>query len=127
MSSYLFVESLLKTNLVKAVEMASIQRKAATDFSRTFPDKTIKQWKKMVREWERDSSRPDPYVSAERGMFFNIFGGNISPILPALKLSEVRLQLAQEEVSQAERGQHTPHKVSASVFIRMGLELEDQQ
>ena len=59
--------------------------------------------------------------------FFNIFGGNISPILPALKLSEVRLQLAQEEISQAERGQHAPHKVSASVFIRMGLELEDQQ
>ena len=69
-SSHLPAESLLKTNLVKAVEMASIQRKAAKDFSQTFPDKTVKQWKKMVKEWELDSSRPDPYVSAEHGMFF---------------------------------------------------------
>ena len=68
--SNLLVESLLKTNLVKAVKMASIQRKAAKDFSQTFPNETIKQWKEMVKEWERDSSRPDPYVSTERGMFF---------------------------------------------------------
>ena len=47
--------------------------------------------------------------------------------LPASKLSEARLRLTQEEVAEAERGRHTPHKVSASVFIRMGLELEDQQ
>ena len=46
---------------------------------------------------------------------------------PALKLSKVRLQLTQEEVAKAEHGQHAPHKVSASVFVRMGLELEDQQ
>jgi len=48
-------------------------------------------------------------------------------ILPASKISEVRLRLAQEEVAEAERGQHAPHKASVSVFIRMGLELEDQQ
>ena len=45
----------------------------------------------------------------------------------ALKLSEVRLRLAEGEVHEAERGRHAPHQVSASVFIRMGLELEDQQ
>ena len=48
-------------------------------------------------------------------------------VLPASKLSEVRLRLAQEELADAERGQHTPHKISGSVFVRMGLELEDQQ
>lgn len=47
--------------------------------------------------------------------------------LLASKLSEVRLRLTQEEVSTAERGRNAPHKVTASVFIRMGLELEDQQ
>ena len=45
----------------------------------------------------------------------------------ASKLSEARLRLTQEEAAEAERGQHTLHKVSASVFVRMGLELEDQQ
>jgi hypothetical protein len=47
--------------------------------------------------------------------------------LSVSKLAEARLKLTQEEVAEAERGKHTPHKVSASVFIRMGLELEDQQ
>ena len=45
----------------------------------------------------------------------------------ASKISEARLQLTQEEVTEAERGRHMPHKVSASVFVRMGLELEEQQ
>ena len=48
-------------------------------------------------------------------------------ILPASKLSEVRLRLAEEEITEAERGQHMPHKISASVFVQMGLELEEQQ
>jgi hypothetical protein len=47
--------------------------------------------------------------------------------LSASKVSEIRLQLAQEEAAEAEKGQRAPHQVSASVFIRMGLELEDQQ
>ena len=48
-------------------------------------------------------------------------------ILSASKLSEVRLHLAEEEVAEVERSRHTPHKTSASVFIRTGLELEDQK
>lgn len=48
-------------------------------------------------------------------------------VYSASKLSEIRLRLAQEEASEAERGYRAPHQVSASVFIRMGLELEDQQ
>ena len=51
----------------------------------------------------------------------------LQSVLSALKLSEVRLRLTQEEVADMERGQHAPHKVSVSAFIRMGLELEDQQ
>jgi len=48
-------------------------------------------------------------------------------IFSASKISEARLRLTQEEVAEAERGRYAPHKVSASVFVRMGLELEDQQ
>jgi len=42
-------------------------------------------------------------------------------------VSEARLRLTEEEAAEAERGIAAPHKVSASVFVRMGLELEDQQ
>ena len=48
-------------------------------------------------------------------------------VFPGSKLAEVRLRLAQEELAEAERGKHTPLGVPASIFIRMGLELEDQQ
>lgn len=64
-----FSGSLLETNLVKAVEMESIQRKAADDFTATFPPDTIRGWRRMVREWESDSSRPNPYISNDRSKF----------------------------------------------------------
>jgi hypothetical protein len=49
--------------------MAATQRKAAVEFSGTFPDTTVRDWKKMVRDWQENPSRPNPYVSKERGMF----------------------------------------------------------
>ena len=48
-------------------------------------------------------------------------------ISPVSKLSEARLRLAEGDINEAECGQYAPHQVSACVFIRMGLELEDQQ
>ena len=64
------IGSLLETNLVKATEMASKQRKVANDFTATFPPRTVQGWKRMVREWQANSSRPNPYVSKERGKLF---------------------------------------------------------
>ena len=48
-------------------------------------------------------------------------------ILPASKVSVARLRLAQEETAETEIGKDTLNKVSVSVFVRTGLELEDQQ
>ena len=48
-------------------------------------------------------------------------------LLPASKVSAARLRLTQQEATEAETGKETLDKVSASVFVRMGLELEDQQ
>ena len=62
--------SSLKTNLVKALEMASTQRKVADEFSETFPEGVIRQWRKMVKEWEENPSQPNPYSSNERGTCF---------------------------------------------------------
>ena len=47
--------------------------------------------------------------------------------LSASKVSEIRLRLAQEEAAEAEKGQRLPHQVSPSIFIRNGLDIEDQQ
>lgn len=114
---------------MKAVEAASKQRKASDDFTETFPQDVVQQWRRMVREWEVNRSRPNPYVSNDRGRFlyssFNVLWFTV--VLLASKVSEVRLRLAQEEAAEVEKGQRAPHQISASVFIRMGLELEDQQ
>ena len=108
--------------------MASIQRKAANDFTATFPPETVGKWQRMVQEWEANSSHPNPYVSNDHGKFFRLTLIIMTHIiLLALKVSEIRLQLAEKEAVEVERGQRAPHQVSASVFIRMGLELEDQQ
>lgn len=128
--SYLIpLGSLLEANLTKAKEMASVQRKAAGDFTATFPETTIHQWKRMVQEWEANPSCPNPYVSNDRGRVFVLF--QVYPILKivcsALKISEIRLRLAQEEIDRVGSGEKSLHQISPSVFIRMGLELEDQQ
>lgn len=108
--------------------MASKQCKIADDFAATFPDKVIQQWRRMVKDWQENTSRPNPYVLNERGMFFDSAQSLCLTIIsPASKLSEAQLRLTQEEVAEAERGQHVLHKVTTSVFIQMGLELEDQQ
>ena len=124
----MLVGALLETNLVKAVEMALTQRKVAEDFTATFPNETVQRWKCMVKEWQANSLLPNPYGQTSEVRFFVvIYPQHLIVVFPASKVSEVRLRLTQEEVTEAERGQHTPHKISASVFVRMGLDLEDQQ
>jgi hypothetical protein len=54
---------------VKAAEAKSRQRKVADDFTTTFPCETVQEWKDMVSKWQMDSSKPNPYVSNEQGMF----------------------------------------------------------
>ena len=126
--SRLFVGSLFETNLVKVVELESKQRKVADNFTATFPDKTVKQWRRMLEKWEEDPLCPNPYVLSEQGALLVGVSLPWLTVLPlAIKISEARLRLAQEEVAKAERGQHTPHNISASVFVQMGLEIEDQQ
>lgn len=71
-----FIGSLLEVNLIKAKEMASIQRKAANDFTATFSLDTISQWKRMVQEWEENPSRPNPYISNDRGKFLSCYLSN---------------------------------------------------
>jgi hypothetical protein len=42
-------------------------------------------------------------------------------------MSEVRLELANEEALDAVRGKESLHDVSAGKWLTMGLELEEQQ
>lgn len=35
--------------------------------------------------------------------------------------------MAEEEAAEVGKGQHFPHKVTAAVFVRLGLDIEEQQ
>jgi hypothetical protein len=42
-------------------------------------------------------------------------------------MADVRLELAQEELHNIENGYQPIYKISASKFLHMGLEIEEQQ
>ena len=58
--------------------MASKQRKVASDITETFPLDTVQQWRRMVKEWEADSSCPNPYISKDRGRLFYPVSGTMT-------------------------------------------------
>ena len=45
----------------------------------------------------------------------------------ALSQARIRKVLADEEAAEIASGEEFPHKVTAAVFVQIGLELEDQQ
>ncbi|KAI0083406.1 hypothetical protein BDY19DRAFT_998587 [Irpex rosettiformis] len=99
-------------NLSNAIIMKDKHAKMFTEFTGTFPNDTIEKWRTEVERWEADPlTSVDPFVEDNKSMTFN----------------EVRLKLAREESLESERGIPSPHEVSASAFLEIGLELESSQ
>ncbi|KIK74265.1 hypothetical protein PAXRUDRAFT_29183 [Paxillus rubicundulus Ve08.2h10] len=73
----------------------------------------LERWKKQVEDWERDSSKQNPYERAGE----------------TITLAAIRLQLAKEDAQQIDNGSCvTLHEdCSASILISAGLELEQLQ
>ena len=44
-----------------------------------------------------------------------------------MTLADIRLKLANEEAADAASGIPSPHEVTASAFLQIGLDLEDTQ
>ncbi|KAI0055824.1 hypothetical protein BV25DRAFT_1815103, partial [Artomyces pyxidatus] len=87
------------------------QTKQFNELNATFPVEVTARWEKMIRDWDDDSRCPNPYHEPTT----------------ADASADVRLELAQEEAEEAARGQLSLHEMSASVFLNVGLELEEQQ
>ncbi|KAJ8502691.1 hypothetical protein ONZ45_g11524 [Pleurotus djamor] len=79
-----------------------------TQFTASFPDSTTKGWEKMVKAWEVNPSRANPFNDG----------------VTHSTVAEVRLALAQEEtLAPPTIGQET----SLHMFVYQGLELEEDQ
>ncbi|KAF9512090.1 hypothetical protein BS47DRAFT_1394517 [Hydnum rufescens UP504] len=72
-------------------------------------DDDASTWEQIVREWEIDASKPDPYT------------------LPLSNKSQaqIHLELIEMEQDLLYHGSVSLHDVSASAFIIMGLDIED--
>ena len=96
-------------------------------FDKMFSDEVRAGWLRMIRDWEKDTSQPNPFTYKEKG------GCNIvisrsshrANVHLAGSLAEVRKRLAEADKEDAKRG-IVPHEVTGSVFIRTGLEIEEQ-
>ncbi|KAI0042910.1 hypothetical protein FA95DRAFT_1584271 [Auriscalpium vulgare] len=99
-------------NWRKAVSLAlATQKKIFEESNESIPRTIHDRWEAMILNWERDRSLPNPYDEPEL----------------VTTLADVRLELAQEEAADAAKGNISLHEMSASVFLGVGLELEDTQ
>lgn len=91
--------------------MKTKNKDIAAKYDAVFPGVTLLKWKDMVTKWKLDHTQPDPYMEVEK----------------SVSIAETRLILAKEEAEDARKGLHAPHKITASIFIKMGLDIEEQQ
>jgi len=61
-SGELFLRSLLKALLMRTKHMSENKK-----FDATFPTDLRQEWLTMIRNWEGDKSKPNPYTHAEKG------------------------------------------------------------
>lgn len=74
-------------------------------------DDSVRAWEREVLLWDRDHSQPCPYEPHLQNK---------------ATLNDVQLQLAQEEQASLQSGS-VSHESSMSLFLALGLEIEEKQ
>jgi hypothetical protein len=88
------------------------------------PDVTAK-WTKMVEDWDKDHSQPDPYEEPKSGTYFyDRFCVELTNFLD-VTMADVHLELAREESNMVYNSMETGW--SPLQFIQAGLALEEEQ
>ncbi|KAI0073201.1 hypothetical protein K474DRAFT_1722408 [Panus rudis PR-1116 ss-1] len=105
-----------RTHFAKALQIAyqqfDKQKIVYQELSATFPEATIQSWSDHINRWfDNPNLKPNPFEET----------------LSNVTLSEVKLQLAKEEISQSTRGVMPIQNMTQATFIQVGLELEDEQ
>ncbi|TFY75854.1 hypothetical protein EWM64_g8158 [Hericium alpestre] len=97
--------------LEDAVEELAIQEATFTELDDTVPESYSKEWEILVVNYEKSSAGLNLYEEKGR----------------KTSLAEVRLELQEEEAEESRRGVMSPHEMTASTFLMVGLDLEEQQ
>ncbi|KAH9885590.1 hypothetical protein C8Q73DRAFT_659447, partial [Cubamyces lactineus] len=97
--------------LQQARETSKVQMRNFTQYTKTFKPEVIEQWERRIHEWEQDPSKPDPYEE----------------VTVPLSMKRTKLELSLEEEEEHMKGALPAHEVTPSVFLQLGIELEEQQ
>lgn len=128
-STYAFTGPSLASALEKALIMQKDHRKAFEDHHKTFDNATVAKWEKMIKDWEEDPQKPNPFEEPDTCKY-EYYDGSCATVLMlsiALNTGEVRLELAKEDAADVARGVERGHDTTPSKFLMQGLDLEDQQ
>jgi hypothetical protein len=111
----------------KAIDMRAKQNALFSKFK--FAPAVIEEWEKMVTDWDNDHDNANPYAEPETGESCrsNPFREINHKYNIGTTIAQVNKELALEEVEEARRGVIYLHDVSPNAFLRVGLELEEQQ
>jgi hypothetical protein len=103
---------------------------AFQEFNASLPAESTVEWTQMVKEWEHDQTKPNPFESKQRRKS-NLTWLTLSKylqILLGITEHQVCLELAQDDASSLGDSSQVIHEhLPASMLISQGLELEEQQ
>ncbi|KAF7335584.1 CxC2 domain-containing protein [Mycena venus] len=102
----------LKRKLVVALAERQKQVQAFQAVNDGVHKELLKVWKQMIRDWLKDSSKPNPYVLQRKDCPTE---------------AEVRLQLQRDEKQQMLDGRADLAGRSATAFLAAGIQIEDTQ
>jgi hypothetical protein len=63
-----FSGDLLLRSLIKALVMKAKHTSENKKFDATFPADLREEWLTMIRSWEHDKKKPNPYTHTEKGI-----------------------------------------------------------
>ncbi|KAJ7810017.1 hypothetical protein B0H14DRAFT_3090851 [Mycena olivaceomarginata] len=108
--------ALLKKRLLRAIPERNFQRDSLAMFTENQAEH-VKEWMAMVKAFEADPKKPNPYELPKSGEF----------AVDNQCEHDVHLECVREEAAEQEHGVVPINSVSPSVFIIAGLDLEEQQ
>ena len=69
--------------------MRKKQQAAFQSLSATFPSATVEKWSKMVDDWEKDMTKPNPYEESNTSVFLSTLSSECSLNLTKPQLSRM--------------------------------------
>ena len=127
---HLFEGTLLLRNLHESRRMSKRCKQTCYEFERQTSAETVREWREMKCSWEQDSSKADPYKVAEKRESHQppwLGRADRCLLSTAASVDAIKRKLAEAEALEVASGNQIPHKLHPSSFVRMGLEIEDQQ